>query len=546
MKKHPIQIPPKHLVHGQTRFMPTWFAACMLALSFGTAFAQEIDLEIQKTDIQASLPETELPLDAITTQGIPESEPIAVEEILLEDPTPSEPQTHSDLWHRIKDNFKLEDLKGDLVTQHEQWYSRRPDYIGRMTDRASKYLFHIVEEIEKRNMPMELALLPMIESAFNPGAVSTAKAAGMWQFMPATGKNFDLKQNLFRDDRRDVMASTRAALDYLTRLYRMFGDWHLALAAYNWGEGNVQRAIQKNKRLGLPTDYLNLSMPAETRNYVPKLQAVKNIFSNPENFNLRIEKLENHPYFSTVRIKKDIDADLVIQLAGLSEAEFKSLNPQHNKPVILASASPEILLPYDNAEIFKNKLAKHRGRLASWTAWIAPSTMSLAEVAKKLGFTENGLRETNRVPKGMLVKSGSTLLVPRLAGKLDKDVAEHIADNASLTLTAPAKPLKLKMVRIGKKGENIASLSKKYKLNAVDIAKWNKVKENHSFKAGQSVKLYVAATGKSNINAPTHTKSNKKNISAKKLAKATQSKKTKVASKKTYQVAKAGQEKTRR
>ena len=182
-----------------------------------------------------------------------------------------------ELWDRIRRGFAMPDLQDDLVVDREQWYASRPEYMQRMTERSSKYLFHIVEELERRQMPTELALLPYIESAFNPQAVSSAKAAGMWQFMPATGKYFDLKQNMFRDDRRDVLASTRAALDYLQKLYGMFGDWHLALAAYNWGEGSVGRAIAKNKKAGLGTTYLDLNMPAETRMYVPKLQAVKNI-----------------------------------------------------------------------------------------------------------------------------------------------------------------------------------------------------------------------------------------------------------------------------
>ncbi|WP_043114745.1 transglycosylase SLT domain-containing protein, partial [Pseudacidovorax intermedius] len=182
-----------------------------------------------------------------------------------------------DMWDRIRRGFKMPDLDSDLVRDREQWYATRPDYIQRMTERSSKYIFHIVEELERRGMPTELALLPYIESAFNPQAVSSARATGMWQFMPATGNDYDLKQNLFRDDRRDVVASTRAALDYLQRLYTMFGDWQLALAAYNWGEGNVGRAIARNQKAGLPTGYADLKMPDETRYYVPKLQAVKNI-----------------------------------------------------------------------------------------------------------------------------------------------------------------------------------------------------------------------------------------------------------------------------
>src|SRR3954449_160649 len=197
----------------------------------------------------------------------------------------------------MRRGFKMNDLQSDYVRQQEQIYLQRPVYMQRMTERSSKYLFHIVEELERRNMPTELALLPFVESAFNPQAVSSARAAGMWQFMPATGQYFELRQNVFRDDRRDVLASTRAALDYLQKLYGMFGDWHLALAAYNWGEGSVGRAIARNQKLGLGTKYAELNMPNETRWYVPKLQAVKNIVGQPESFKAELPVIGNHPYF---------------------------------------------------------------------------------------------------------------------------------------------------------------------------------------------------------------------------------------------------------
>src|SRR5512133_1805426 len=236
-------------------------------------------------------------------------------------------QPPADLWERIRRGFAMPNLEGDLVRQQEQWYVSRPDYIQRMTERSRKYLFHIVEELERRNMPTELALLPFIESAFNPQAVSSARAAGMWQFMPATGQYFELKHNVFRDDRRDVLASTRAALDYLQKLYGMFGDWHLALAAYNWGEGSVGRAIAKNQKAGLGTSYEELNMPAETRLYVPKLQAVKNIIANPGGFHTELPLIENHPYFQQVKISRDIDVALAARLADVKLEDFKALNP---------------------------------------------------------------------------------------------------------------------------------------------------------------------------------------------------------------------------
>ncbi|MEO8856413.1 MAG: transglycosylase SLT domain-containing protein, partial [Burkholderiaceae bacterium] len=262
----------------------------------------------------------------------------------------------ADLWERIRRGYAMPDLDNPLVHERERWYAERADYIRRMAERSRKYLFHVVEQLELRNMPTELALLPFVESAFNPQAVSSAKAAGMWQFMPATGKYFDLKQNAFRDDRRDVLASTDAALDYLQKLYGMFGDWHLALAAYNWGEGNVQRAIAKNQRAGLGVGYLDLNMPAETRLYVPKLQAMKNIVAAPQNFLAALPLIENHPYFQTVLITRDIDVTLAAKLARVELDDFKALNPSANRPVILAAGTPQILLPWDNAAVFEANL----------------------------------------------------------------------------------------------------------------------------------------------------------------------------------------------
>ena len=313
-----------------------------------------------------------------------------------------------DLWDRIRRGYAMPDLDSDLVRDREQWYATRPDYIFRMTERSKKYLFHIVEELELRNMPTELALLPFIESAFNPQAVSGAKAAGMWQFMPATGKYFELKQNAFRDDRRDVLASTRAALDYLQKLHGMFGDWHLALAAYNWGEGSVGRAIAKNQRAGLPQGYPDLNMPMETRLYVPKLQAVKNIVGRPELFNSKLPVIENHPYFQSVTIRRDIDVALAARLAEVPLEDFKALNPSINRPVIMAAGTPQVLLPWDNAEVFQSNLESYGGgRLASWTVWVAPTTMRPADAAKRVGMSEAELRTVNTIPPRGVVKAGS-------------------------------------------------------------------------------------------------------------------------------------------
>src|SRR5471032_2897057 len=310
----------------------------------------------------------------------------------------------SDLWHRVRDGFAIPDMDTSEVKVWEQWYSSRPDYVARMTARGSKYLFHITQEVERRHMPTELALLPFTESAFNPQAMSVAKASGMWQFVSATGKDFDLKQNIFRDDRRDVLASTRAALDYLQRLHDMFGDWQLALAAYNSGQGTVQRAIARNQKKGLPTDYLSLDLPAETRGYVPKLQAVKNIVLHPENYSLTLPPVGNHPYFLSVPIERDIDVDTAAKLANVPIDEFRMLNPQLDKPVILAAGTPQVLLPYDNADDFVRAVEGHDGALATWTVYVVGKTMRPADAARLVGMNETELRAVNRIPARMLVK----------------------------------------------------------------------------------------------------------------------------------------------
>ena len=399
-----------------------------------------------------------------------------------------------ELWDRIRRGYRMPDLQNDLVTDREVWYSSRPDYIQRMTERSSKYLFHIVEELERRNMPTELALLPFIESAFNPQAVSSAKAAGMWQFMPATGTYFDLKQNIFRDDRRDVLASTRAALDYLQKLNTMFGDWHLALAAYNWGEGNVGRAIARNKKAGLGTGYTDLTMPAETRLYVPKLPAVKNIVTNPDAFKTALPLIENHPYFQEVTISRDIDVALAAKLADVNLADFKALNPSAHRPVILVAGTPQILLPWDSAKVFQRNFEAYTlGQYASWTTWTVPSTMAPSEAARRTGMTENDMRSVNSIPPRMLVKAGSTLLVPRSA-KVINDVTSHVAENGQLSL-APEIVTRRISVK-ARKGETVATLARRYRVSSLEVADWNQVTAHSSFKLGQSVVLFLPIKAK--------------------------------------------------
>jgi membrane-bound lytic murein transglycosylase D len=352
-------------------------------------------------------------------------------------PAKSEDYKDPDLWGRIRSGYAIPDIDNNLVAKNVQAYASHPDSLTRTSARASLYLYHVVQELEKRGMPTELALLPVIESAFNPQALSNKDAAGIWQFVPGTGRDFNLQQNMFKDERRGVLASTDAALTYLQRLYTMFGDWQLALAAYNWGEGNVQKAIQKNRALGKPTDFESLAdlMPPETRNYVPKLQAVKNIIANPAQYGVTLPAIDNTPYFTTVDKTSDIDLAVAAQLAEMSVDEFKALNPQFKKPVITGDA--KILLPNANAEKFHLNLAQWGQALSSWTTHkITGAKESIASLASKFGTTPEVIRQANNIPPQMRLKAGSTILVPKISTSSGSDIAENIVEHGQMALEA--------------------------------------------------------------------------------------------------------------
>ncbi len=351
----------------------------------------------------------------------------------------------TDLWNRIRNGFIMEALDTPLVQEQEQWYAARPDYIKRLVERGAKYLHHIVEEVEKRGMPMELALLPVIESAFNPQAYSRAKAAGMWQFIPSTGKVFGLQQDALNDHRRDVLASTTAALAYLQKLYGMFNAWDLALAAYNCGEGCVGRAIAANQRRGLPTHYLALNLPKETKQYVPKLLAIRNIVLSPGSYGLVLDSVPDQPYFAKVAAPSRIDLKLAAHFAELSLDDFKALNPSFNKPIAAGSLG-YFLLPQDRAETFRHNLAAHqatRAPLVSWTTYTARVGENLDVIGKRYGISGQSLRFANpgvRERRGKLSQA-TTLQVPlgRETASIDAKMRQAPAVRAAMPASSPAK-----------------------------------------------------------------------------------------------------------
>ena len=431
------------------------------------------------------------PLTAVTVSS---SSVTPTEQTALQDDTKDITPQYSDIWQRIRAGFAIPDMDSPLVDQAAQWYVTRPDYVARMTERARKYLYYTVQEVQKRGMPTELALLPFIESAYNPDAKSVAHAVGMWQFIPSTGKHYNLKQNMFQDDRRSVLASTNAALDYLQNLYNMFGNWQIALAAYNWGEGSVQRAIAYNKTHNLPVDYQDLRMPNETRNYYPKLQAVKDIISNPAKYGITLPDIPDHPYFKAVTITRDIDVSLAAKLAGMTTEEFRSLNPAYTKPVILGATNPRILMPYDNATHFAQALQAYNGALSTWTAYTVKATMSPQQLAHNLGVSEAMLRDTNDIPARQLIKAGSTVLIPKADDGSNKNVSVAVAENAVLALAPEAPPGRRLVLRVGKYGDSVERVAHRYHLSPLQVAQWNRTTERGTFRKGQFVTIYVTHT----------------------------------------------------
>lgn len=391
--------------------------------------------------------------------------------------------TDHDLWQRIKDGYAIPEIQSQYTANHESWYASRPDYVKRMVFRSQKYLYHIVEEVEKRGMPTEIALLPMVESAFNPQAYSRSHASGIWQFIPSTGKSFGLKQNWWVDNRRDVTAATNAALTYLQKLHVMFGTWDLALAAYNAGEGTVKRAIERNRKQGLPTDYASLALPPETRNYVPKLQAIKNIMTHPEQYGLSIDPIPNRPYFTHVTVPQQIDAHLAAELAEIPFDEFSALNPEYNRPVLTATGSVhEILLPVSAAETFTNNLANYDKPLVSWQTYHAKRGERIESIARKFGISSAQLRDINDLPSRKNLRQARQLLVPT-----NKDETTSVAllvNNTELQDYKEETAQTENATHKVKPGESLSVIAKRHKMTLKQIMALNRLKSSR-LKAGQ-------------------------------------------------------------
>ena len=483
------------------KFPPLKTLLALLCMSPFTAWADDIDNE--------SFSANTLSEYVIRLNQIPLHDPYS--DIALKD-------NYLNIWEKMRKGFRMDTVSPNTVRKFEDYYSNRPEYFGRITMRATPYLHHILTETEKRNMPSEIALLPFIESAFVIKAKSHAGAMGLWQFMPRTGKQYGLTQNNWYDGRNDIYASTDAALEYLEYLHNMFGDWALALAAYNCGEGCVLNAQKKAARRGNPTsfDYLT-TLPKETREYVPKLLAVRNLVQHPQRFDVQLKKIKNEPYFEAVKINQPIDLKAIAQLAEISEEEVFTLNPGYRVPVWVPQSGRKLLLPKASLKTFYANLKKaNPDDLLSWKPYRVSANNNVADIARQHGMSVEELKKINYL-RGNTVPRGSILLVSRdeadpvpdsiVRLNNDNDDMSFVSYNDEEYWSEPAyihaisegASKKRTGMRYGtikiKKGVTLTAVAKRFGTTTAELKRINRLKSGN-LKAGQVLKVPVKSSYK--------------------------------------------------
>lgn len=451
---------------GITGIGSNLFSLAVLALLFSfQAHAEESGASPQTQDAHEEAPIIPVPAWNDDTASNTENDETTAE------------ADHNDVWQRIRIGFGVDEAASlnPLVAVHESWFAARPENVRRLVERSRPFLYHIVEELDRRAMPMEIALLPMIESAFNPAALSSSAASGIWQFIPSTGRHFGLRQDTWYDGRRDFTAATSAALDYLGKLYLDFGDWQLALAAYNCGEGCVARAIQKNVRDGLPTDYASLSLPNETRHYVPKLLALKSLIREPEPYGIAIEQLPDQPYFNQVTVHANMDIHSAARLADMSSDEFAALNAAFLRKLIRSDTPVNLLLPVGKADTFQRNL--ETGSWDTWRPYAAQKGERPATIAKRFDISLGRLEEHNQLhtKNGKLVRA-QTILVP-VKGR----GAVTAQDDLFAAAAAPTR-------HVVRRGDTLHAIAQRFAISLADIEAWNPVfGKSSTIRVGQTV-----------------------------------------------------------
>ena len=387
------------------------------------------------------------------------------------------------IWKVVNKGYGIPDPKKKwakkVVKKYERWYSEHPVYTYRMFERTKRYIYYVVQEVKKRNMPMEIALLPIIESAYNPIARSNMKAVGLWQFIPSTGKNYGLKQNWWKDERSNVILSTNASLNYLEKLYKQFGTWELALAGYNAGEGKVAREIKKNKRRKRPTDYYTISLPRETDEYVSKLIAMKHIIQNPSKFNVDVPYIPNTPYFGEVTLTEQMDIDLILKLADISSEEFELLNAHHKRPLIPKEQEPTIiLLPKYKIETYNKNLAEHNEPLSNWVLYKPKRKESIMKVAKRFDINLSTFKRINSLNGRVTFRKNSTVLIPKSNALKSKYTLKGTGDyNYTSVGTHHVS-----------KGDTLGGIARKYKVSIEDLKEFNEL-DSHIIIIGTTIDI---------------------------------------------------------
>ncbi len=429
----------------------------------------------------------------VTISGLLESGYV---DAVLMDSEPSAPTT-SDLWDRVRKGFKLQQITNNhRVEVQRQWYARHQAYLDRTFQRSSLYLYHIVAEAERRGIPTELALLPVVESAFDPFAYSHGRAAGIWQFIPGTGKHYGLRQTWWYDGRRDVVASTEAAFNYLEDMAKFFkGDWLLALASYNSGAGTVQRAIRKNKAKGKPTDYWHLDLPRETEAYVPKLIAISQLVAKPQDNGVTLYPIKDTPYFGIVQLDSQIDLAQAARLANIDVDELYILNPGYNQWATDPLGPHRLALPVSQVKAFTaayNELPP--GQRVNWTRYKIKSGDSLISIAKKFKTTPQVLKDVNRI-RGSLIRQGQQLLIP--SSHEGEDYYALSADNRleDKQSKISGSPGTTRVEYVVKSGDTLWDLSRAYSVNVRHLAKWNGMAPGDVLSPGKKLVIWT----KSNI-----------------------------------------------
>lgn len=401
--------------------------------------------------------------------------------------------SQNDVWQRIRMGFKIDEAASPnpLVAIHESWFAARPENVRRLAERSRPFLYHIVEELDRRAMPMEIALLPMIESAFDPAALSSSAASGIWQFIPSTGRYYGLKQDAWYDGRRDFTAATNAALDYLGKLYLDFGDWQLALAAYNCGEGCIARAIQRNVAQGLPTDYASLQLPKETRHYVPKLLALKNLILDPEPYGIAIDLLPDKPYFNQITVHADMDIHSAARLADMSSDEFVALNAAFSRKFIRSDTPVNLLVPVGKTATFQRNLKT--GSWDTWRPYAAKKGERAKAIAKRFKTSLARLEEHNQLhtKKGRLVRA-QTILVPNDGRRAIAARSGLLAPTAGsiqpIALTAPVSKATDPVPYTVKRGDTLHAIARRFAIGLADLKAWNPVfRKSNTVRVGQRV-----------------------------------------------------------